>query len=71
MNDYLNQVAQNFHNIAPNVDFWTLRLTDEIALNIGANELLVGIEILEAKTVIGEGALPSVVLENIPLAKAA
>jgi uncharacterized protein YuzE len=49
----------------------TLRLTDEIALNIGVNELLVGIEILEAKTVIGEGALPSVVLENIPLAKAA
>ncbi len=29
MNDYLNQVAQNFNNIAPNVDFWTLRLTDE------------------------------------------
>jgi uncharacterized protein YuzE len=49
----------------------TLRLSDEIALNIGANELLVGIEILEAKAVIGEGALPSVVLENIPLAKAA
>jgi len=49
----------------------TLRLTDEITLNLGVNELLVGIEILEAKTVIGEGALPSVVLENIPLAKAA
>ncbi|RKZ59759.1 MAG: DUF2283 domain-containing protein [Candidatus Parabeggiatoa sp. nov. 2] len=49
----------------------TLRLTDEITLNIGANELLVGIEILDAKEVIGEGALPSVTLENIPLAKAA
>ena len=29
MNDDLNQVAQCFNNIAPNVDFWTLRLTDE------------------------------------------
>ena len=29
MNHYLNQVAQTFNNIAPNVDFWTLRLTDE------------------------------------------
>ena len=28
----------------------TLRLTDEIALNIGTNELLVGIEILDMKT---------------------
>ena len=33
MNDELNQVAQSFTNmvnsIAPDVDFWTLRLTDE------------------------------------------
>ena len=27
----------------------TLQLTDEIALNIGENELLVGIEVLDAK----------------------
>ena len=44
----------------------TLRLTDEIALNIGEGEILVGIEILEAKEILGMGKLPSVVLENIP-----
>jgi len=44
----------------------TLRLTDEIALNIGEEEMLVGIEILEAKEILGMGKLPSVVLENIP-----
>lgn len=48
----------------------TLRLTEEIALNLGENELLVGIEILDAKDVLGEGKLPSVVLENISLAAA-
>ena len=44
----------------------TLRLTDEIALNIGEDELLVGIEILDAKDTLGSRELPSVVLENIP-----
>lgn len=29
MNDDLNQIALSFKNMAPNVDFWTLRLTDE------------------------------------------
>ena len=29
MNDYLNHVAQQFNNIAPDVDFWTLRLMNE------------------------------------------
>jgi uncharacterized protein YuzE len=48
----------------------TLRLTDEIALNIGENEMLVGIEILDAKEVLGKGELPSVVLENVALAVA-
>lgn len=33
----------------------TLRLNDEIALNIGAGEVLVGIEILNAKDIIGLG----------------
>ena len=42
-----------------------LRLTDEICLNIGDGEVLVGIEILDAKEVIGRGNLPEVVLENI------
>ncbi len=44
----------------------TLRLNDEIALNIGAGEVLVGVEILDAKDVIGSGQLPQVVIENIP-----
>ncbi|MEB3340577.1 DUF2283 domain-containing protein [Okeania sp.] len=44
----------------------TLRLTDEIALNIGEGELLVGVEILDAQNVLGAGDLPQVVLENIP-----
>ncbi|MFB2938937.1 DUF2283 domain-containing protein [Aerosakkonemataceae cyanobacterium BLCC-F154] len=43
----------------------TLQLTEEIALNIGKNELLVGIEILDAKEVLGSGNVPNVVLENI------
>ncbi|XSG86420.1 MAG: DUF2283 domain-containing protein [Methylohalobius sp. ZOD2] len=46
----------------------TIRLTDEIALNIGENEELVGIEILDAKETLGEGKVPSVVLENIRVA---
>ena len=48
----------------------TLRLNEEIALNIGPGEELVGIEILDAKQVLGDGQLPQVVLENIPLSKA-
>ena len=36
----------------------TLRLSDEVALNIGEGELLVGIEILDAKDILGNGELP-------------
>jgi len=49
----------------------TLRLNDEIALNIGPGETLVGIEVLDAREVLGHGHLPSVVLENIGIAEAA
>ena len=42
----------------------TVRLTDEIALNIGANEQLVGIEVLDAKQVLGSGGIPSLTVEN-------
>ncbi len=45
----------------------TIQLNDEIALNIGAGETLVGIEILDAKQVLGREQLPDVVLENIAL----
>jgi uncharacterized protein YuzE len=44
----------------------TLQLTEEIALNIGQNELLVGIEILDAKEILGSGNVPNVILDNIP-----
>ncbi len=44
----------------------TLRLTEEIALNIGEGELLVGIEVLDASEVLGQGKIPNLVLENVP-----
>ncbi len=40
----------------------TLQLTDEIALNIGQNELLVGREVLDATQVLGSGSRPYVEL---------
>ena len=43
----------------------TLRLTDEVSLNLGAGEVLVGIEVLDAKEVLGKGSVPTVVLENL------
>ena len=49
----------------------TLRLTDEIALNIGPHEQLIGIEILDAKQILGKGEVPSIVIENIRYAIAA
>jgi len=48
----------------------TMRLNEEIALNIGPDEVLVGIEILDAKNVLGQGTLPPLVLENMPVAVA-
>ncbi len=47
----------------------TVRLNEEIALNIGPGETLVGIEIIDAKEVLGKGSLPPVTLENIQLAE--
>jgi uncharacterized protein YuzE len=44
----------------------TLKLSDEVALNIGKDELLVGIEILDAKKVVGAGNTPNVILDRIP-----
>jgi uncharacterized protein YuzE len=49
----------------------TVRLNEEVALNIGAGERLVGIEILDAKEVLGQGQLPPLLLENVALAQAA
>jgi uncharacterized protein YuzE len=44
----------------------TVRLNEEIALNIGPGEMLVGIEVLDAKKVLGGGKIPKLVLENMP-----
>ena len=46
----------------------TVRLNDDIALNIGKGEKLVGIEILDAREVVGSGKLPALVVENLPFA---
>ena len=43
----------------------TIRLTDEIALNIGPDEQLVGIEVLDAREVLGKGDLPQVIVDNL------
>jgi len=43
----------------------TVRLNEEIALNIGMGETLVGIEILDTREVLGAGKLPAIVLEGI------
>jgi uncharacterized protein YuzE len=43
----------------------TVRLSEEVALNIGADEKLVGIEVLDAKEIIGSGRVPRLVLEGI------
>jgi uncharacterized protein YuzE len=48
----------------------SVRLSDEVALNIGAGEKLVGIEILDAKSVLGSGKTPAVVLEGLESANA-
>lgn len=43
----------------------TVRLNEEVALNIGPDEKPVGIEILDAKEVLGSGKIPAVMLEGI------
>ena len=46
----------------------SVRLSDEIALNIGTGEKLVGIEILDATSVLGIGKTPAVIVEGLELA---
>jgi uncharacterized protein YuzE len=45
----------------------TVRLSEEVALNIGADETLVGIEVLDARQVLGAGKVPELVLEGMEL----
>lgn len=47
----------------------TVRLNEEIALNIGPEEKLIGIEILDAKEVLRQGKIPSIILGNLKLEK--
>jgi uncharacterized protein YuzE len=48
----------------------TMRLNEEVALNIGEGEQLVGIEVLDAKEILGAGKVPAVVLEGLESAAA-
>ncbi len=43
----------------------SVRLSEEVALNIGAGEKLVGIEILDAKSILGSGDTPVIMLEGL------
>ena len=45
-------------------------LSEEVSLNIGAAEKLVGIEILDARSVLGPGKTPAVMLEGLESADA-
>lgn len=44
-----------------------VRLSGEVALNLGPNESLVGIEILDARNILGQGQLPQIVVDNLPV----
>ena len=48
----------------------SVRLSEEVALNIGVGEKLVGIEIFDARSVLGSGKTPAVVLEGLKSASA-
>ena len=49
----------------------TLRLNEEVALDVGHGETLVGIEILDASHLLGEGELPVVERINVRAAAGA
>jgi uncharacterized protein YuzE len=44
----------------------TIHLSDEISINLGPKDELVGIEVLDAKEMLGKGSLPKMVMENVP-----
>lgn len=45
-------------------------LTDEITLDFGPDGELAGIEIIDARRVLGQGQLPKVVVDHLPVAAA-
>ncbi|MEX0761082.1 MAG: DUF2283 domain-containing protein [Dehalococcoidia bacterium] len=44
----------------------TLRVNADVALDIGPDDTLMGIEILRARQVLGNGKRPTVTLESLP-----
>jgi len=44
----------------------TVHLSDEMSINLGPKDELVGIKILDAKEMLGKGHLPKIVMENVP-----
>jgi uncharacterized protein YuzE len=61
----LKIVVVNRSQVERSGEIRTLRLTDEVTLNIGHGEQLVGIEVLDAKNILGKGQLPKVLIENM------
>jgi len=49
-----------------NFECRNVHLSDEITLNLGHNNELVGIELLDAKEALGKGNLLPIIMENIP-----
>lgn len=45
----------------------TVQLTDEVARSLGPGESLVGIEILDAKNILGKGQPPQIIVDNLPV----
>src|SRR5437867_5582595 len=45
----------------------TVRLSEDVALDFGSDETLVGIEVLDAKRLLGEGKLPQLAVDNLAL----
>ena len=45
----------------------TVQLSDDVNLDFDSQEKLVGIEILDAKRVVGKGKLPRLIADNLPL----
>lgn len=63
--------AMYIYLIEGNHQVRTVCLNEDVALDFDARERLVGIEILDAKRVIGKGKLPRVLIDSLALTKGA
>ncbi len=45
----------------------TVHLSHDIALDFGPEEKLIGVEVLDAKTTMGNGSIPKILLENLAI----